>query len=291
MSKLPAIRPRLPETHKGDYGRVLIIAGSEGMTGAAGLAAAAALRSGTGLVTLSVPRSIYPIVAGPLSSYITRPLPETPKGTIAHNALDVLRPLLENSAVVGMGPGLSQNPETRRFVLSLIPALKQPLVLDADGLNLLAGNLDMLKGAKSPVTITPHPGEAATLLGTDAASVQRDRLGSAFRLNKLTGATVILKGYKSVVADATKYYVNETGNPGMATAGSGDVLLGVVAAMAGQGYEPFAAAQLGAHVHGIAGDIARDRVGEISMTAADILEALPAAFKKVAGTVGDRGQT
>ena len=291
MSKLPAIRPRLPDTHKGDYGRVLIIAGSEGMTGAAGLAAAAALRSGAGLVTLSVPRSIYPIVAGPLSSYITRPLPETPAGTIAHDALDVLRPLLDNFDVVGMGPGLSKNPETRRFVLNLIPALKQPLVIDADGLSLLAGNLDMLKGAKWPVTITPHPGEAATLLGTDAASVQSDRLGSALRLNQLTGATVILKGYKSVVADAAKYYVNETGNPGMATAGSGDVLLGVVAAMAGQGHESFAAAQLGAHVHGIAGDIARDRVGEISMTAADILEALPAAFKKLAGALGDKRQT
>ena len=287
MSDIPAIRPRALDSHKGDYGRALIIAGSEGMTGAAGLAATAALRSGSGLVMLAVPRSVYPIVAGPLACYITKPLPETQEGTIAADAAPALGEILERVNAVGMGPGLSRNSETQKFVLSLVSALEQPAVIDADGLNLLAGNLELLKEARPSLVITPHPGEAATLLGTTVGAVQGDRVGAAVRLNELTGATVVLKGYKSVVTDADKYYENETGNPGMATAGSGDVLLGAIVALIGQGYSPFEAAQLGVYVHGMAGDIARESVGEISMTARDILEALPAAFRRLARGEGE----
>jgi len=284
VSEIPTIRPRRPDSHKGDYGRALIIAGSEGMTGAAGLAATAAMRAGAGLVTLAVPRSVYPIVAGPLSCFITKPLPETTEGTISPEAISVLRPVLQSFDVIGLGPGISRNPNTRHFVLSLMPALERPVVIDADGLNLLAEEVAAIKVLRAEAVITPHPGEAARLLGKTAAAVQSDRLASAFRLKELTGATVVLKGYGTVVADAERYYVNPTGNPGMASGGSGDVLLGVLVALIGQGYKPFQAAQLGVYVHGLAGDIARDAVGEISLTAADILDALPAAFKKVADT-------
>ena len=280
VSTFPKMKPRRPDTHKGDYGRVLVIAGSEGMTGAAGLAAEAALRAGAGLVRLAVPRSLYPIVAGPLSCFITKPLPETVEGSIRAAALDEVLPLLEETDVVAIGPGLSRSGETRDFLIGLIPQLRHPAIIDADGLNLLAGRLEVLNEVVPELTLTPHPGEAARLLGTSAAEVQRDRLGSAVKLSRQTGAVVVLKGHGSVVTDARRYYINETGNPGMATAGAGDVLLGVMAGLSGQGLAPFEAAQLAVYVHGVAGDLAKERFGEISMTARDILESLPEAFKR-----------
>ncbi len=289
ITELPKIWPREADSHKGDYGHVLIIAGSRGMTGAAGLAAAAALRSGAGLVHLAVPQSLYPIVAGPLSCHITEPLPETSAGTIAAKAIDALNPLLAKATVVAIGPGLSTNADTGRFVAGLMPKLHQPAIVDADGLNLLAREIDLLKRVAAPVTITPHPGEAARLLATTSADVQSDRVETAHRLHHFTGATVILKGHRTVVTDGQRLYVNPTGNPGMATAGSGDVLLGTIAAISGQGFGPFEAGQLAVYVHGLAGDIAADQIGEISVTARDILEALPAAFQKLAGRSAAKG--
>ncbi|HHT9125597.1 MAG TPA: NAD(P)H-hydrate dehydratase [Candidatus Brocadiia bacterium] len=288
IKKLPKIPSRIPDTHKGDYGRVFVLAGSVGMTGAAYLCAKAVLRSGTGLVTLGIPESLNPIMASKLTCVMTRPLPETNAKTLSKDAKNVILDLIENYDVVVMGPGLSQHPDTKHLILQLLEQINKPIVLDADGINALVGNVDVLNRIKENIVLTPHPGEMARLVGLQSAGdVQKNRLEIARQFVKpRENVILVLKGFNTLVIDKNCYYINKTGNPGMATAGSGDVLTGMIGGLIGQavgaGFKPaligFEATQLSVYLHGFAGDIAAKEKGEISMIASDILDALPEAF-------------
>jgi NAD(P)H-hydrate epimerase len=277
LAKLPK---RTPESHKGDFGRVLVIAGSVGMTGAACLAAESALRAGAGLVTLAIPQSLNFIVETKLTSVITFPVPETHEWTFSPHARDVLLELAETADVVALGPGISRNEETGQLVQTLIQTLQRPLVLDADALNAIAPHPQILRGAKAPVTITPHPGEMARLLGLpSAAEVQGNRREIAIQFAQTYQVSVVLKGYRTVVTDGTVVYENPSGNPGMASAGVGDVLTGMIAGLLPQFPVAFDAAQLAVFLHGLAGDLASRDLSQFAMTAEDVRDHLGAAFK------------
>lgn len=273
------ISPRKFDTHKGDYGRVLVLAGSIGMTGAACLCSTAALRAGAGIVTLGIPESLNGIVASKLTCVMTRPLPDTQVKTLSELGRQDILDLSQRFDVVAIGPGLSQYPETKRLVLWLLQALDRPIVLDADGINALADNPKILEQIKRHSILTPHPGEMARLIGISTEEVQSRRLEiSRMFVKGRRNVTLVLKGYRTIVMDEEQFYLNETGNPGMATAGVGDVLTGIIAALLGQRYTPFRAAQLGVYLHGLAGDLAAQEMGQISLIATDILDSLPKAF-------------
>lgn len=282
IKAIPQIPKRLPDSHKGDFGRVLIIAGSRGMAGAAALAGASALRSGAGLVTIACPSEVQPTVAQYEPSYMTWPLPNDKRGRIDFpNAQADLEPLIERADVVAVGPGLGQSAAINDLVAWIVQAVDVPLVIDADALNALVGRATLLKDRKSPFVLTPHPGELARLFGyDDVAEIQRDRLATAISCAKSFGdaCTLVLKGHQSIITDGDAYHVNSSGNPGMATGGSGDCLTGVIAALLGQRLKPLDAAILGVYAHGLAGDVARDQNGEIGMIAGDIVDSLADAF-------------
>ena len=286
---LPKLNPRKSNTHKGSYGRVLVLAGSPGLTGAACLCSKAALRSGSGIVTLGVPESLNPVMETKLTCVMTRPLPETKASTLSKKARNEIMKLCEAHDVVALGPGLSQEPETRELILWLIKNIDRNIVIDADGLNALSDNVKVLHKIKRHTVLTPHPGEMSRLTGLGSAKdVQKERLNTATQFvqsiqKKLSNdrrLILVLKGDKTIVADSGKVYVNRTGNPVMATAGAGDVLTGIIASLIGQGYDVFDASQLGVYIHGLAGDIAANKKGELSMIASDIIEYLPDAFIK-----------
>jgi ADP-dependent NAD(P)H-hydrate dehydratase len=279
ISKLPVVPPRGPENNKGDFGRILIIAGSRGMSGAAVLCASAALRGGAGLVYVAVPAEILPIVASANPCYLTAPLPQDEHGQVAGPAAAELLALAHGKDVVALGPGLGRSPALTAIVTTLIAKLHAPLVLDADGLNALEQQTACLRSRPGPAILTPHPGEFARLLGTDVTTVQSQRQGLAVRFAAEHHVVVALKGHGTIVTDGRRIYHNTTGNPGMATGGTGDVLTGLIAALLGQGLEPFAAAQLAVHLHGLAGDLARDELGEVSLIASDLLSYLPRTFR------------
>jgi hydroxyethylthiazole kinase-like uncharacterized protein yjeF len=274
----PALSPRARDSHKGTFGRVLAVAGSPAMTGAAVLCAEGAVRGGAGLVTLGIPARIHPWVASRALCWMTLPLPDTADGALAAAAAGPVLEFLARCEAFALGPGLGLHPETGEFVREAVEEAPVPAVVDADGLNPLAGRLEVLRRAKAPRVLTPHPGEFARLAGVSTRKVQEDRRGAAEALARKTGAVVVLKGRGTVVSDGRRTYVNDTGNPGMASGGVGDVLTGVIAALLAQGLEPMAAAALGVRVHGRAGDLAAGRVGEVSCCAADVLEALGPAF-------------
>ena len=287
--KLPKLNPRKRNSHKGSYGRVLVLAGSPGLTGAAYLCSKAALRSGSGIVTLGVPESLNPIMEAKLTCVMTHPLPETKASTLSNKGKKKIMKLCESHDVVALGPGLSQQPETRELILWLIQNIDRSMVIDADGLNALSENVNVLQKIKRHAVLTPHPGEMSRLASLGLAKdVQKDRLNTASQFiqsiqkksNNEGKLTLVLKGDKTIVADSIKVYVNRTGNPGMATAGTGDVLTGIIASLIGQGYDVFDASQLGVYIHGLAGDIAAKKKGEHSMIASDIIEYLPDAFIK-----------
>lgn len=280
VKNIPKILPRRPDTHKGDYGRVFVLAGSLGMTGAACLCSTAALRAGSGLVTLGVPESLHGIVASQMPCIMTHPLPETHVKSLSELGRQDILDFSRRFDAIAIGPGLSQYQETKRLVLWLLQNLEIPVVLDADGINALADNPSVLDQVKKEVVLTPHPGEMARLLGAaSSGEVQSNRMATAGAFVKgKKKATLVLKGHQTIVMNEERFYLNETGNPGMATAGAGDVLTGMIAAFVGQGYTPFDAAQLGVYLHGLAGDIAAQQKGEISMIATDILDSLPGAF-------------
>jgi NAD(P)H-hydrate epimerase len=276
---LPKLAKRRPDAHKGDFGHVFIIAGSRGMVGAGCLAATGALRSGAGLVTVGCPEGIYPIVAGKLTEAMTLPLPETAAGAIAARALEPALKFAEKSTVVAVGPGLGQEEETGEFVRALAARLDHVLIIDADGLNAFAGRAKDFAERKGPTLITPHPGEMGRLTGQTAAEVQMNREGIATEFAaRFEAFAVLLKGAGTVVAEKDRLFVNATGNPGMATGGSGDVLTGVCAALVGQRLDHFESGALGAYLHGLAGDFAARKFGQISMVAGDLVDCLPAAF-------------
>jgi ADP-dependent NAD(P)H-hydrate dehydratase len=272
--------PRAADSNKGSYGRILVIAGSRGMSGAAVLSASAALRGGAGLVYLAIPKEIQPIVAAANPCYLTAALPEDSDGRLDLVAMTDLLALAEGKDVIAAGPGLGRAHGVTAVIEWLVTQVSAPLVLDADGLNALHGRAGLLKGAPGPRLLTPHPGEFARLIGSDIRTVQADRQGLAVRFAAEHGVVLLLKGHGTIVTDGRRMYQNATGNPGMATGGTGDVLTGLIAALLGQGLEPFAAAQLGAWWHGRAGDLARDELGEICLVASDLLEYLPRAWRQ-----------
>jgi len=268
--------------HKGDFGRVLVVAGSRGMTGAASLCGEAAIRAGAGLVTVAVPETLHDIMEVKLTEVMTTPLPDSNRGRLSRAAKQQILTLLEGMDALAIGPGLSTEPEVVALIKELLPSVKVPCVLDADALNALAGDTGILREMQAPVVITPHPGEMARLMGTDIREIQRDRLAVATSAAADWNVVVLLKGARTIVATPSgAVYINPSGNPGMATAGSGDVLTGVVAALIGQGLEASQAAAAGAYIHGLAGDIAARRHGMMSMVAGDILAALPEASLEV----------
>ncbi|HZE88034.1 MAG TPA: NAD(P)H-hydrate dehydratase, partial [Verrucomicrobiae bacterium] len=270
---------RARAAHKGDFGHVLVVAGSRGKSGAAVLLARACLRSGAGLVTVASPASAQPTIAAAVPEAMTAPLPETPSGALAGAALPPLLKLLEDRDVLAAGPGLGMEDETADTVRALVAACRRPMVLDADALNALAvrGTRPALE---APAVATPHPGEAARLLGVTSATVSAERLSAARQLARDLGAAVVLKGWRTLTASPEGMVrVNSSGNPGMATGGSGDALTGVVAAWLAQGLKPATAAALSVFVHGLAGDLAAAQLGELSTIAGDIVDHLPAAYR------------
>jgi len=277
---LPA---RAAESHKGDFGRVLIVAGSLGKTGAAHLAALGALRSGAGLVTVATPRSCLPIVASMAAEYMTVPLDETPSGTVDYGALE--RVLELNADVIAVGPGLGQEPATAAFVQGLLERSGVPLVIDADGLNAFAGDPDRLAGRDGvDVVITPHPGEMARLLNKTTEAIQHDRLTHARDFSSSHRLHVILKGHRTIVAGPDgRSFVNLTGNPGMATGGTGDLLTGMIAAWVAQLLDAEAACKLAVYLHGAAGDLAEGDEGQIALTASDVAARLGDAMLDLSG--------
>ena len=273
-------RPNL--AHKGNFGRVLVVAGSRGMTGAACLTGESALRAGAGLVTVAVPETLHEVMEEKLTEVMTSPLPDTGKGSLSRGARQRILSLLEKADVLAIGPGLSQAAEVIALVRELLPQVKIPCVLDADALNALAGSGDILKKVRAPVVITPHPGEMARLLGVTPKEIQEDRIAAAVQAAEKWSVTALLKGARTVVASPDgSVFINPTGNPGMATAGSGDVLTGVVAALMAQGMETARAAAAGAYIHGLAGDLAAREKGMMGLIAGDILSALPAATREL----------
>ena len=276
----PFFRRRKKDTHKGTYGHLLIIAGSLGKSGAAALAGKAALRMGAGLVTVATAASVLPSVARTMAELMTEPLAETPGKTIAAAALPRAAGLLRGKSAVLLGPGLTTEPSTAEFVSGLLSKIKIPCVIDADGLNIVASHPDVLGRLAAPAVLTPHPGEFARLAGRTTEEVLRHRLELAPQFAAKHGTTVVLKGYRTLVAAPDgRVFVNPTGNPGMASGGTGDVLAGLIAAQAVQERDLLGAVLSAVYAHGLAGDIAAERLGEKSLVAGDIIRCLPPALK------------
>ena len=278
----PLIGPRPGESNKGNYGHVLVVGGALGKAGAAAMAGMAVLRAGAGLSTVATAKSALGTVAGFHPELMTEPLPETDAGTISKNALDRIEELAKGKTVVAVGPGISRDTQTAELVRTLVARLQLPMVVDADGLNAFEGRTSELKGAGRTLVITPHPGEMARLAGCTIADVQKDRLGMARKFAREHEVVVVLKGHRTlVVQPAGGVWVNTTGNPGMATGGTGDILTGMVAGMIAQhSTSAFLAVLAAVHLHGLAGDVMREKVGEHSLVATDLLQGLPEAFRR-----------
>lgn len=277
----PLLPPRRRNVHKGDFGRALLIGGSPGYSGAIALAARAALRSGTGLVTVLTPASVAPIVAGLVPEAMVHPATATPAGTLCADSLHNWPGDPEAFDAILIGPGLTPHETSLGLIEQALRTIAVPIVLDADALNVVTGRLSVLR-RDAPVIVTPHPGEMARLLNTTSDAVQADRFAAARRLVDETGAVTVLKGAGTIVADSARpLSVNLTGNPGMATGGTGDVLSGLITGLLAQGLKPADAARLGVYVHGRAGDLAAWHGSPISLIAGDIIEALPRAFREL----------
>ena len=271
---------RKRNSHKGNYGHVLIVAGARGYAGAAALAARAATRSGVGLVSVLVPESQREVVTGAVLEAMVQAAPENGEGTLAPSALPLIQSYYPRVQAILIGPGLARHPDIRALVLEVLKGSPVPLVLDADALHVLGPDLAQLIEAQAPVIITPHPGEMAGLLGCDIADVQADRLATAQRAAARSRAVVVLKGAGTVVAQTGKpTQINVTGNPGMATGGAGDVLAGLMAGLLAQGLQPYDAARAAVYVHGRAGDLAAWRHCQMAVNAGDVVDELPFAFR------------
>ncbi len=277
--ELPRLKPRSPDSHKGDFGRVLLIGGSRGMPGSISLSGMAAMRSGAGLVTLAVPEACQAIVAGFEPSYMTATMPSDADGLLDEAALPALRDLINHATVVAIGPGLGRSNAVSDLVVTLYREATHPMVVDADALNALSTERHVLPHHAGPRVLTPHPGEFARLVGE--GEPPGDRVSSASHLAAQAAVIVVLKGHGTVIADGKRHAINPTGNPGMATGGTGDVLTGVVAGILAQGLAPFDAAQLGVYVHGLAGDLAAEELGENSLIAHDLIDYLPSVFRQL----------
>lgn len=276
LAQLPT-RPL--DAHKGSMGHILSLCGQYGMAGAAYFAAKAALRCGAGLVTAALPQSIYPIVAGMLPEAVYLPLPES-DGHITSLALATLLPRLPQYQAIVIGCGLGQSEEVRLVIEALLERATCPIILDADGINVMAPHIDKLKAAKAPLILTPHPGEMARLCSQSVEDIQANREAIAAEWAAKLGSVLVLKGHRTVIASPSEEIaVNETGNPGMATGGSGDVLAGVIAALAARGLSADIAARYGVCLHGLAGDNAAKRLSMTGLLPSDLLEELPRLFR------------
>ena len=271
---LSILPDRNPWSHKGDYGRILLLCGSRGFTGAAALAARGALRSGAGLVFLGVPESIYAIEAVKLNEPVVFPLPDK-GGKLSREAIPEILNRLPHMDAVLIGPGLGQSEDTFEVVKAVLQNAACPVVLDADGINVLSAHKDILRGRHAPTILTPHDGEFARIGG----AVGQDRMGSAMTLARDLNCVVLLKGHRTCITDGETCYLNQTGNPGMAVGGSGDVLAGIIVSLLGQGLVPLEAAAAGAWLHGAAGDICAREIGQYGMLPTDILNVLPRLLK------------
>jgi len=276
----PFVAPRAADSNKGNFGHVLVVGGSLGKAGAAAMAGMAALRSGAGLATVATPRSVLPTVAGFHPELMTAPLQETEMGSIAEAAAGQLNELVKGKTVVAIGPGISRHPQTAELVRSLVSKWQIPMVVDADALNAFEGRASELDGSERSLVITPHPGEMARLAGCTTTEVQADRLGVARKFAKEQRQIVVLKGHRTlVVRPDGEAWVCTSGNPGMSTGGTGDILTGMVAGLMAQHPQDLLSAVLAAvHLHGLAGDVMREKVGEHSLVATDLLQGLPEVF-------------
>jgi hydroxyethylthiazole kinase-like uncharacterized protein yjeF len=287
------LAPRPPDSHKGDYGHVLIVGGSTGKGGAAAMAGMAALRAGAGLVTVATPRSVQKTVAGFAAELMTEPLDETGSGGLSRKALGYAEKLCEGKSVLAIGPGVGRDPETIEFVRALVKSAKLPVIVDADGLNAFVGAVGELDGSKRPLVLTPHPGEFARLLGKDTAAVAVDPVGLASRFASEHHCVVVLKGHRTIIATLDHgVWVNATGNAGMAKGGSGDVLTGMIAGLSSSSKK--CSGETGGaavNLHGLAGDIAREEMGERAMVASDIIDSIGEAFRRAAEQAGERAVT
>ncbi len=261
-------------THKGDFGKILLLCGSRGYTGAAALAAMGALRTGAGLVFLGVPECIYEIEATKLMEPIVFSLPDN-DGKFSDSAITPIRERMQGKDAILIGPGMGSCESTFLIVKTVLQEYTGPVVLDADGINVLSGHIDILRGRTGITVLTPHAGEFMRIAG----ELTDDRIGSAVEFAKLSGSIVLLKGHRTVITDSNICYVNNTGNPGMAVGGSGDVLAGMITALLGQGISPLEAAACSAWLHGAAGDICAEEIGQYGMLPTDILNVLPRLLK------------
>lgn len=266
-------------SHKGSYGRVGVIAGSKGMTGANYLSTMAALKTGSGLVYSIVPESILDIMSIKLIEAIVIPLKDE-EGYFSKDSIDSIKDKLNNFNTIIIGPGIGHKENIKNFVEYIIENFKNPILIDADGLNNISENLEILN-KNNNIVITPHPGEFSKLTGNSIEEIENNRIKYAVEFSKKYNIVTVLKGHETIVTDGEEIYINETGNPGMATAGSGDVLSGIIGSFISQGIEIFDAAVLGVYVHGLAGDIAKEILGEYSIIARDILEKIPEAIKLI----------
>jgi NAD(P)H-hydrate epimerase len=278
----PLIGPRPAESNKGSYGHVLLVGGSFGKAGSVAMAGMAALRAGAGLSTVATPKSVLNTVAGFHPELMTEPLAETEAGTISSSALSRIDELAKGMSVIAIGPGISRDPQTAELVRTAVTKLQLPMVVDADGLNAFEGRTDGLNGKGRTMVITPHPGEMARLVGCTIADVQKDRLRVARKFAREHEVIVVLKGHRTLVVQSDgEAWVNTTGNAGMATGGTGDILTGMVGGMIAQNpKQAFLAVLAAVHLHGFAGDVMREIVGEHSLVATDLLKGLPDAFRR-----------
>ena len=273
---------REPNAHKGDCGRVAVVAGSVGMTGAAALTCQAALRSGAGMTILGIPKSLNDVMEVKLTETMTRPLPETEERTLSLAAQADIEELLAWADVLAIGPGLSQNEETQELVRKVIQNVKKPAVIDADGLNALAGHIDCLSHCEADLILTPHSGELSRLINRHISDIEAKRIDTAQRSSKDLGSVLVLKGAPTVTANPSGYvYINSTGNAGMATAGCGDVLTGMIAGLLAQGLKGIDAAKAGVYLHGLAGDLVAEEKGEWGVLAGDMVETVPETLLNV----------
>lgn len=279
ITKLPEPPRRPDDAHKGTFGRVLIVGGSRGMSGAVALAGLSALRGGAGLVFIAVPECILPIVATIEPAYLTVPLPQDEAGRLSKDARLQLAKIIPNNSVIAVGPGWGRSADLDELARWLYTTVELPMVIDADGLNALAGTPQLLCEAPAARILTPHPGEFARLTGSDVQTVQKDREKLAVEFARAYGVVLVLKGRRTVISDGQRVAVNTTGNSGLASGGTGDVLTGLVTALLGQKMAPFDAAQLGVHLHGLAGDLAAAELSKPGLIASDLPRYLNAAWK------------
>jgi ADP-dependent NAD(P)H-hydrate dehydratase len=283
ITALPELPARDVAAHKGTFGKAALVAGSRGMAGAAGLAGQAALRGGAGLVAVAIPSGVAAIVAGYEPSYLTLPLTEDQQGRIALSALSDVVEFLNSADAGAIGPGLGRSPDLDELVHAVYCTVERPLVIDADGLNALVARPDVLTPgiATAPRILTPHPGEFARLTKRSTAEVQSHREAAAMEFANEAGVILVLKGAGTIVTDGVRLAINPTGNSGLATGGSGDVLTGLITALLAQGLEPFAAAQWGAYLHGLAGDLAAADLSQPGLIASDLPRYVAKAWRSL----------